>query len=62
MVEANHAWSGRNRRLKRDYERDPYQALAFNQLAAVKTFHVKQFLPLNDFKNRLDKEETHSFS
>jgi putative transposase len=36
MVEANHAWLGRNRRLKRDYERDPYQALAFNQLAAVK--------------------------
>lgn len=35
-VEHNHAWAGRNRRLKRDYETLPAQGLAFNQLAALK--------------------------
>jgi hypothetical protein len=38
MVEANHAWFVHNRRLKCDYERDPPQALAFNQIAALKNF------------------------
>src|ERR1043166_6057340 len=43
-VHAFHAWLGLNRRLKRDYERDPAQALAFNQLAALKNL-TRQAIP-----------------
>ena len=49
LVEANHAWHGRNRRLKRDYERDPAQALAFNQLAALKNLSRQAIAAIKRF-------------
>lgn len=35
VVERSFAWLGRNRRLSKDYERDPYSSQAFIYLASI---------------------------